>query len=104
MSGYKSAKLIFDKPVWSPGTTIATSSLQSGEVMVKMERFAFTANNLTYAVTGDQIGYWQFFPPHDTEANGSHTSWGFARVVESNHMTFPLESACMVISRQQNIL
>ena len=74
------------------GTTIATSSLQSGEVMVKMERFAFTANNLTYAVTGDQIGYWQFFPPHDDaeEKWGVIPVWGFARVVESNHDDVPV--------------
>jgi hypothetical protein len=36
-------------------------TLGDGEVRVKVDRFAFTANNITYAVMGDQLRYWQFF-------------------------------------------
>ena len=32
------------------------------EAVIKIEQFAITANNITYGVAGDIIGYWQFFP------------------------------------------
>lgn len=56
-----------------------------GDLLVKIDRFAFTANNITYAAAGDQLGYWQFFPPagEDTEGWGIIPVWGFADVVES---------------------
>jgi hypothetical protein len=58
---------------------------QGNEVILKVDKFAFTANNLTYGVMGDQIGYWQFFPPADDTNNewGIIPVWGFADVVES---------------------
>ena len=37
------------------------------EVLVEVDRFAFTANNITYAAMGEPLQYWQFFPPHDDE-------------------------------------
>lgn len=46
-----------------------------------VEKFGITANNLTYAVFGDQFGYWQFFPA--PEGWGRVPVWGFGRVVES---------------------
>ncbi len=42
-------------------TGLSESDIAEGEVLVKIDRFAFTANNITYAVVGDQFGYWQFF-------------------------------------------
>jgi hypothetical protein len=36
--------------------------LGDGEVTVKIEKFSFTSNNVTYGVAGDLIGYWDFFP------------------------------------------
>ena len=33
-----------------------------GQAVLRVERFALTANNITYGVAGDLIGYWQFFP------------------------------------------
>lgn len=58
-----------------------------GEIVVRVEAFSFTANNITYAAAGDQLGYWQFFPPSgdDTEGWGVIPVWGFAKVVESRH-------------------
>ncbi|MBT7392469.1 DUF2855 family protein, partial [archaeon] len=32
------------------------------EVLLRIEKFSFTANNVTYGVAGDTIGYWKFFP------------------------------------------
>ena len=36
--------------------------LAQGQVRLRVERFALTANTVTYATTGDTLGYWDFFP------------------------------------------
>ena len=36
--------------------------LAEGEILVAIDRFALTANNVSYALSGDMIGYWKFFP------------------------------------------
>ena len=61
-------------------------SLDEGEIVVVIENFAFTANNVTYGVAGDTIGYWQFFKTTEDENNlwGCIPVWGFAKVIESN--------------------
>lgn len=63
------------------------STLSDGEIRVRIERFAFTANNITYAAAGDMLGYWQFFPPLGVPEGdttwGVIPVWGFAQVVES---------------------
>ena len=33
-----------------------------GEILVAINKFAMTANNVTYATSGDMFGYWQFYP------------------------------------------
>jgi Protein of unknown function (DUF2855) len=57
--------------------------LQPGEVLLKVDSFAFTANNITYAETGVVLKYWQFFPADD--GWGVIPVWGFADVIESRH-------------------
>ena len=77
--------------------------LAENEVLLKVSKFALTANNISYGITGDALGYWQFFPvnnsPLDTASNSitskantvQHTQWGrlpvmgFADVVSSNN-------------------
>ena len=54
-----------------------------GQIIVRIDGFALTANNITYGVAGDSIGYWQFFPA--PQPWGCIPVWGFAEVVESNH-------------------
>ncbi|MGB3808441.1 MAG: DUF2855 family protein [Erythrobacter sp.] len=56
-------------------------------VRLRIESFALTANNVTYAVVGDGFGYWNFFPPLGAEGEGHGVvpMWGHARVTESNH-------------------
>lgn len=56
-----------------------------GEIVVKIDRFSFTANNITYAAAGYQLGYWQFFAPTDNPDGewGIIPVWGFANVVAS---------------------
>lgn len=58
--------------------------LSAGQVRLRIDRFAVTANNITYAVLGDMLGYWDFFPTGDP-AWGRVPAMGWADVVDSNH-------------------
>lgn len=63
--------------------TRAAPALADGEVVAKVDRFALTANNITYGVVAEKIGYWKFFPAE--EGWGVIPVWGFADIVESRH-------------------
>ncbi|NRB05422.1 MAG: DUF2855 family protein [Rhodobacteraceae bacterium] len=56
----------------------------AGQAVLEISSFSLTANNITYAVAPDQIGYWNFFPS-DREGWGHVPVWGFANVVASAH-------------------
>ncbi|GAA2631493.1 hypothetical protein Adu01nite_26910 [Paractinoplanes durhamensis] len=59
---------------------------EEGEVVLKIDRVGLTANNITYAVLGEQMRYWEFFPPEPrglTADWGLPPLWGFAEVVAS---------------------
>lgn len=56
--------------------------LAEGAVRLKVESFAVTANNVTYAVMGDAFQYWNFFPA--PEGWGIVPMWGHAQVEASN--------------------
>lgn len=58
-------------------------TLGAGQVLMKVDQAALTANNVTYAVAGHMIGYWGFFPTGE-EGWGKVPVWGYASVVESN--------------------
>lgn len=55
--------------------------LAAGEIRVRIEDFALTANNVTYAFSGETIGYWQFYP--EDQEWGIVPVWGFGTVIES---------------------
>lgn len=57
--------------------------LNDGEVRLAIENFALTANNITYAVFGEMMKYWDFFPGLD--GFGRVPVWGHARVEASAH-------------------
>jgi hypothetical protein len=57
--------------------------LAPGQVLFRVDRFALTANNITYAVAGDMLGYWRFFPC--AEGWGRIPVMGFADVIRSTH-------------------
>ncbi|MEU4382588.1 DUF2855 family protein [Micromonospora echinofusca] len=64
----------------------ATPTLADGEALLRVDRVGLTANNVTYAVLGDSMRYWQFFPPGPRGLGpqwGLPPLWGFAEVVES---------------------
>jgi NADPH:quinone reductase-like Zn-dependent oxidoreductase len=54
-----------------------------GQVLFRVDRFAFTANNISYALAGDMLGYWRFFPA--PEGWGRLPVMGYADVLRSNH-------------------
>jgi hypothetical protein len=56
--------------------------LAEGEALLSVDHFALTANNVTYGVAGDLIGYWQFFPAEGDW--GRIPVWGVGTVVRSN--------------------
>jgi len=57
-------------------------ALAEGEARLRIDRFALTSNNITYAAFGEAMKYWEFFPSGDA-AWGNIPVWGFAEVVES---------------------
>ena len=60
--------------------------LADGQVRVRIDKFALTSNNITYAAFGDAMNYWQFFPvPADADGTawGCIPVWGFGEVVQS---------------------
>ncbi|HZD28527.1 MAG TPA: DUF2855 family protein, partial [Xanthobacteraceae bacterium] len=61
----------------------AGATLPDEALLIKIDRFAFTANNITYAVLGDQLKYWQLFPA--PQNFGNIPVWGFGEVIASTH-------------------
>ena len=59
------------------------SELGPDEVLLAVDRFALTANNITYAVAGEMLGYWNFFPAEN--GWGRIPAMGYADVVASHH-------------------
>ncbi len=57
--------------------------LAAGSVRFDIERFAVTANTLTYATFGDMLGYWNFYPVES--GWGAVPAMGWATVSESAH-------------------
>lgn len=56
--------------------------LADGAARLRVESFALTANNVTYAMFGDMMSYWEFFPAPDDW--GIVPVWGHAVVESSN--------------------
>jgi hypothetical protein len=60
----------------------APRPLAAGQMRLRIEKFALTANNITYAAFGKAMSYWDFYP--SAEAGwGCIPVWGFATVSES---------------------
>ena len=71
-----------------PAAHAPDTVLEPGDILVRVTRFAFTANNITYGAVGEMIGYWTFFPA--PEGWGRIPVWGFADVVRSQHGSIPV--------------
>ena len=70
-------------------TSWASRTLEpgEGEALVRVESFAFTANNVTYAQLGEMLRYWEFWPA--PEGWGCVPVWGFGQVQDSRHPELP---------------
>ncbi|MGL5838446.1 MAG: DUF2855 family protein [Sphingorhabdus sp.] len=67
----------------------ADTEVGPGEILMRIDNFAMTANNVTYAVFGkpaglfgNEQGYWDFFA--DRDVAGRLPVWGFATVLVSD--------------------
>lgn len=60
---------------------VDTPILAGGDVLVSVDKFGLTANNVSYAVSGKAIGYWGYYPAEDNW--GKVPVWGMADIVES---------------------
>jgi NADPH:quinone reductase-like Zn-dependent oxidoreductase len=56
-------------------------ALEPGQALIEVDRFGLTTNNVTYALVGEAMSYWDFFPTE--EAWGRVPVWGFGEVVAS---------------------
>lgn len=63
------------------------ADLRPGQVRLSVERFALTTNNITYAVAGDLLDYWGFFPADESDDTrwGRIPAMGLGSVAESAH-------------------
>ncbi len=64
--------------------------LREGEIRLRIDRFAVTANNVSYAGAGDMLGYWDFFPSSDPSTWGRVPAVGYAEIVESRNADLPV--------------
>lgn len=67
--------------------TIA-GDLAENELLFRVDRLALTANNISYAATGDSLGYWGFFPAE--EGWGRIPAMGWGEVIASAHPDVPV--------------
>jgi hypothetical protein len=63
-------------------TVALPDALPAGRVRLAVRRVSLTTNNVTYALFGDRMSYWQFFPSGHP-GWGIVPVWGFADVVAS---------------------
>lgn len=89
MEDYQQWNILVDK------TNIARASieisdlpeLEEDQILLKIDGYALTANNISYASAGDMMGYWNFFPAQD-RTNGIVPVWGYATIVETANLEF----------------
>jgi Protein of unknown function (DUF2855) len=55
--------------------------LEAGQAQLRVASFGLTSNNITYAMFGEAMSYWSFFPAED--GWGRVPVWGFAEVSAS---------------------
>jgi hypothetical protein len=66
---------------WETTQTRADAPLDPGTALLQIERYSFTANNISYGVMGETMRYWDFFPA--PAGWGRIPVWGYAHVVAS---------------------
>jgi hypothetical protein len=66
-----------------PSEPVVGDALDEGQVTLRIDRFGLTTNNITYAVLGESMSYWEFFPAE--QGWGRLPVWGLADVIDSRH-------------------
>jgi hypothetical protein len=61
--------------------TVSLPPAGEGEVLVAIDKFGLTSNNVSYGLSGDMIGYWKYFPAQ--EEWGKVPVWGIGEIIES---------------------
>ena len=64
--------------------------IEDGQALLAVDSFGVTANNITYAVLGDAMNYWKFFPGPD--GWGRMPVWGFATVSDPGDTELPADA------------
>ena len=63
-------------------------TLAENELLFRVDSLALTANNISYAATGDSLGYWGFFPAE--RGWGRIPAMGWGEVIVSAHPDVPV--------------
>lgn len=87
---------IVDRKEWNKTRFVESeisTDLAPGQVLFRVDRFALTANNITYAMAGDMLRYWDFFPTGE-EGWGAIPAMGYADVVASTHDGVAVGTRC----------
>ncbi|KAL3485447.1 hypothetical protein BJX62DRAFT_247507 [Aspergillus germanicus] len=73
-----------------------TNPLKPSSIRVRTALFGLTSNNLTYAMGGSFLGWWDAYPlpescdaPYDNQSWGIVPAWGFATVLETTIREVP---------------
>jgi hypothetical protein len=88
-------EFVVKKTAWNESRFVETevsTDLAPGQVLFRVDRFAFTANNISYAMAGEMLRYWDFFPKE--EGWGCLPTMGFGDVIASTHEGVPLGTRC----------
>lgn len=95
MSQAEGLDFIVDKSAWEKTRFVETevsTDLAPGQVLFRVDRFAFTANNISYAMAGEFLRYWYFFPKE--EGWGCLPTMGFGDVIASTHEDVAVGTRC----------
>lgn len=88
MSSYLEIQVRRDSILETRELELPRPELAERQVRIAIDKYALTANNVTYAVAGDMVGYWNFYPRED--GWGVVPVWGIGEVVESAHPEIPV--------------
>jgi len=95
MARLEGVDFIVDKSAWHETRFVETEfdrDLAPGQVLFRVDRFAFTANNISYAMAGELLHYWDFFPKQ--AGWGCLPTMGFGDVVASAHDDVAVGTRC----------
>jgi len=92
---FDNSDFVLDKKAWQKTRFVENTipaALAPGQVLFRVDRFAFTANNISYAGAGDLLRYWDFFPA--AAGLGRIPTMGFGDVVASSHEALTVGTRC----------